>query len=83
MPSEPIPAQNDARHRFASVVDDGWTEGASVFSSLLSGTLLGLGADHLFGTEPWLVITGIVFGAYSGFHRVWNYSKKLEEPRER
>lgn len=83
MPPEPIPARGDARRRFTTAVDGDFVEGASVFSSLLSGTLLGLGADHLLGTEPWLVITGILVGAYSGFHRVWRYSKRLEAPRER
>ncbi|REK21249.1 MAG: hypothetical protein DWQ40_04375 [Actinobacteria bacterium] len=59
-------------------------EGGSFISSVLAGTLLGYGADHIFGTEPWLVIIGIVAGSYSGFMRVWEYSKRIDEnPRGR
>lgn len=52
-------------------VSDGWMEGGSFLNSILAGTLLGLGADHLFGTEPWLVIAGVVLGSYAGFTRIW------------
>lgn len=59
-------------------------EGASFVSSILAGTLLGYFADLWLGTEPWLVVTGILVGSYSGFMRVWKYSEKMEEdPRER
>ena len=67
-----------------SAVNDGWMEGGSFFSSILAGTLLGYFADQWLGTEPWLVVIGIVVGSYSGFMRVWNYSKKIDEnPRGR
>ena len=62
-----------------SAVNDGWMEGGSFLGSIISGTLLGYFADQWLGTAPWLVITGILVGAYSGFMRVWHYSKKLEE----
>lgn len=59
-------------------------EGGSFFNSILAGTLLGYAADHFLGTEPWLVIIGIVVGSYSGFMRVWQFSKKIDEnPRGR
>lgn len=67
-----------------SAVNDGWMEGGSFFSSILAGTLLGYFADQWLGTEPWLVIIGIVVGSYSGFMRVWEFSKKIDEnPRGR
>jgi len=67
-----------------SAVNDGWMEGGSFFSSILAGTLLGYFADQWLGTEPWLVIIGIVVGSYSGFIRVWEFSKKIDEnPRGR
>ena len=68
----------------AQAVNEGWLEGGSFVSSILAGTLLGLVADHFLGTEPWLVVIGILVGAYSGFLQMWRYSARIEEdPRER
>lgn len=65
-------------------VNDGWMEGGSFVSSILAGMLLGYLADLWLGTEPWLVVIGILAGTYSGFMRLWKYSAKMEEdPRER
>ncbi len=67
-----------------SAINDGWMEGGSFFSSIIAGTLLGYFLDMWLGTDPWLVIIGIVAGSYSGFMRVWQYSKKIDEnPRGR
>ena len=60
-----------------SAVTVGWMEGGSFFGSILSGTLLGYFADQWLGTDPWLVIIGILLGSYSGFMKVWQYSKKM------
>ena len=62
-----------------AAVSVGWIEGGSFFGSILSGTLLGYFADKWLGTDPWLVISGIALGTYSGFLRVWHYSKKMLE----
>ena len=68
----------------ASAVNDGWMEGGSFLTSILAGALIGYLSDQWLGTEPWLVTVGIVAGAYSGFMRMWHYSKRIEEdPRER
>ena len=65
-------------------VNDGWMEGASFVSSILAGALLGYLADLWLGTDPWLVVVGILAGTYSGFVRAWRYSEKMEDdPRER
>lgn len=67
-----------------SAVGDGWMEGGSFLSSILAGTLVGYLADRWLGTDPWLVVVGIIAGAYSGFMRIWYWSKRIEEdPRER
>jgi ATP synthase protein I len=70
---------DNVTQQVTSAVNDGWMEGGSFFGSIVAGTLLGYFADRWLGTDPWLVVTGIVLGAYSGFVRVWHYSKKLEE----
>ena len=71
--------RDNVTRQVSSAINDGWMEGGSFFGSIVSGTLLGYFADGWLGTEPWPVITGILVGAYSGFVRVWHYSKKLEE----
>lgn len=60
-------------------VSQGWLQGGSFTASILSGTLLGYLADMWLGTDPWLVVTGILLGSYSGFMNMWHYSKKMEE----
>lgn len=67
-----------------TALNEGWMEGGSFISSILSGALLGFLADKWLGTEPWLVVIGIIAGSYSGFMRLWAYSKKMEDdPRGR
>ena len=60
-----------------AAVREGWVEGGSFLGSLIAGTLLGFVLDRLLGTTPWLVVVGIVLGSYSGFMRVWRYTKAL------
>ena len=64
--------------------DSSWSESASFVGSILAGALIGYLLDLWLGTAPWLVVIGIVLGSYSGFMRMWVYSKKMEEdPRRR
>jgi F0F1-type ATP synthase assembly protein I len=75
--------QERTTSQVANAINEGWLEGGSFISSILAGTLLGLLADYWLGTDPWLVVIGIIAGSYSGFVRVWRYSKKMEDdPRE-
>lgn len=53
-------------------------EGGSFLGSILSGALLGYLLDLWLGTDPWLVVTGIVLGSYAGFLRMWQYVKKMD-----
>lgn len=58
--------------------------GGSFVSSILAGTLLGYFLDQWLGTDPWLVVAGVLLGSYSGFVRMWQYTKKLnDEPLDR
>lgn len=70
---------NSAQKQVNEAISVGWVEGGSFFGSILSGTLLGYFADQWLGTDPWLVISGILLGTYSGSLRVWHYSKKMLE----
>ena len=62
-----------------SAVNEGWLHGGGFVSSILAGTLIGYLLDQWWGTEPWLVITGVLLGSYSGFAHMWQYTKKLNE----
>jgi ATP synthase protein I len=62
-----------------SAISDGWMEGGSFISSILAGALLGYLADRWLGTDPWLVTVGIILGSYSGFMKMWHYSKSLKD----
>ena len=70
---------NSAQKQVNEAISVGWVEGGSFFGSILSGPLLGYFADQWLGTDPWLVISGILLGTYSGSLRVWHYSKKMLE----
>lgn len=63
---------------------DGWTHASSFVSSILSGAILGYLADMWLDTAPWLVVIGIVLGSYSGFMKMWEHAKELDDhPRAR
>lgn len=62
---------------------EGWVHSGSFAGSILAGTLLGYLGDRWLGTRPWLLVVGAVLGAYSGFMRLWTYSKRMEEGRDR
>lgn len=57
----------------------GWMEGSSFLSSILSGAILGYLADMWLDTAPWLVVIGIIVGSYSGFMRMWQHSKEMDD----
>ena len=71
--------QDSPTSQVASAVNDGWLKGGALLNSVLAGTLLGYLLDRWLGTDPWLVVTGIVLGSYSGFLRLWNYIKETNE----
>ena len=75
----PPPRRPTPHEQVRSAISVGWVEGGSFFGSILSGTLLGYFADQWLGTDPWLVIIGILLGTYSGSLRVWHYSKRMLE----
>jgi len=72
-----VRTQTPGQH-LAAAVNDGWLNGGAFFDSLIGGTLLGYGLDRWLGTDPWLVVTGIVLGAYTGFTRVWRFVRSQD-----
>lgn len=71
--------QESATTQVTSAVNDGWLRGGSFLNSVLAGTLIGYLLDLWLGTGPWLVVTGVVLGSYSGFLRLWGYLNELNE----
>lgn len=59
-----------------------WSSSGAFFGAILAGLLLGLLGDWLAGTGPWLVITGVVAGFVTGFYRMMDYAKQLDELAE-
>jgi F0F1-type ATP synthase assembly protein I len=54
-------------------------EAAGFFSAILSGLLLGLLGDAWLGTEPLLVVFGIIAGSATGFWKMWQVAKKQDD----
>lgn len=75
--------QDSTTTQVTSAINDGWMRAGSFASSLIAGTLLGYFLDRWLGTEPWLVLVGILVGAYAGFLRIWEYIKELNEADQR
>jgi ATP synthase protein I len=62
-----------------AAVDDGWIKGGSFLNSILAGTLIGYLLDMWLGTDPWLVVTGVILGSYAGFVRIWRHLKEQDD----
>lgn len=75
-----MPEPYDAHRDVTSAFREGWIGGGSFLGSVLSGTLIGVLLDRWLGTDPWFVIAGIALGSYTGFVRVWDYSKRMLPP---
>jgi F0F1-type ATP synthase assembly protein I len=51
----------------------------SVFVGLFGGQWL----DRRFGTEPWLTLLGLAFGAAAGFRSLWRALDKMNREAEK
>ncbi len=49
----------------------------SLFASVVAGLILGWVLDRWLGTQPWLLVAGIVLGAVAGFYQFIRVSSKL------
>ncbi len=72
--------QDSPTTQVTSAVNEGWMKAGSFLNSILAGALLGYLLDLWLGTDPWLVVTGIVLGSYSGFLRLWALIKEQDGP---
>lgn len=74
---ETVPSSGESPESAAMMGD--WSKAGGFFSSILSGLLVGLAGDYFLGTEPWLVVVGVVAGFAIGFWRMVAYSDKIIE----
>lgn len=72
-----VPSAEDSPDS-ASMMGD-WSAAGDFFASILSGLLVGLAADYFLGTDPWLVIVGVIAGFVVGFWRMIAYSNRIME----
>ena len=54
-----------------------WSSSGDFFGAILAGLLLGLLADWLLGTQPWLVVIGVIAGFGVGFWRMIGWSERI------
>ena len=77
-------SQRNSHTRVTTGLNEGWIQSGSLIGSVMAGLLLGYLADRWLGTDPWFVVIGILLGSYSGFMKMWQISKRMEDdPRER
>jgi F0F1-type ATP synthase assembly protein I len=69
-----------SRNEIGKAVGAG-AEAGGFFASIMSGFLLGFLGDRWLGTEPLLVVLGIVAGSAVGFWKMWRYAKAQDEQR--
>ena len=55
----------------------GWVLTTSFGSSVISGMLIGLLIEYFFDISPYGVVGGIILGCFSGYYKLWVYSRKL------
>ena len=70
MPPESPLDSRSSHEQIGAAMRGGWMEGTNFFGSVMAGFVLGYGGDWLFGTDPILVVGGIVSGSVWGFYRL-------------
>lgn len=65
----------------AGAADEGWGT-SGLIGSVLSGLLIGFLLDRWLGTDPWLTITFVLLGSYSGFRVMWHHAVVVGERQE-
>ena len=51
----------------------------SLFAAVVSGLILGWLLDRWLGTQPWLLVAGLVLGAAAGFYQFIRATSRLSE----
>ena len=54
-----------------------WSAAIALFGAVLIMLVIGWGADLLFGSSPWGIVIGIVFGAAVGFFQFFRITGEI------
>lgn len=66
------------------LITGGFSKNGDLFSYVVTGLLIGLLLDWVFGTRPVMILVWTLMGVAVGFFRLWKNSEELEEQgRER
>jgi F0F1-type ATP synthase assembly protein I len=57
-----------------------YSAGIAFFASVVFMMIIGWGADLLFGSSPWGIVGGIVFGSVIGFVQFFRISSRIFGP---
>jgi len=57
--------------------------GTEMTVATLLGAGIGYGADHFFGTKPWGIVAGVVFGGVAGVLNVYRAAQAMTEEIEK
>ena len=74
-------AENDDRRPVASQAGEVLGVGLQFAAAIVLFLFLGRWLDGVFGTEPWLLLIGVMVGAVGGFYSL--YRQLVIVPRER
>lgn len=72
-------SRESAHRRVVEAAGDGWAVGGNFFASIMSGFLLGWLGDKWLGTDPFLVVMGIILGSITGFYSMYAWAKEQEK----
>jgi ATP synthase protein I len=61
-----------------SMLGMAWRLSTELIVSVLVGTGLGYGLDHLFGTSPWILLVGMGFGFAAGIKSVLRTADRMD-----
>ncbi len=53
--------------------------GTEMTVATLLGAGMGYGADHFFGTKPWGIVAGVIFGGAAGMLNVYRAAQAMTE----
>jgi F0F1-type ATP synthase assembly protein I len=74
-----VPSGNEGLIPPRDIITGSFSRGADLLSYLLSGVLIGLFADWIFGTSPLMVVLWTLAALSLGYWRLWQSSEVLEE----
>ena len=57
--------------------------GTEMTVATLLGAGMGYGVDHYFGTRPWGIVVGVVFGSAAGILNVYRAAQAMTEEMEK